>query len=171
MTQRSFVILFFAAVAGLIWGCSGAKHAEREFVWPDPPDTPRIKFLTTYQNESQFKSGLGKSLERLSGSSGSLSFARPFDVTGDNHGHIFVTDGVQGIFEIDQNTNDFKMIECKNCRFSLSAPRGIACDTSRIFVGLPRSARSSFSRMTAGFWILSANAVRCRIPSMSFSIP
>jgi hypothetical protein len=137
MSKQSLVFLFFTGIAALLQGCSGTKQAEREFVWPDPPDTARIKYLTTYKNEDQFKSGVGGALERLSGNKGSLSFARPFDVSGDNRGHIFVSDGVQGIFEIDQNANEFKMLECKNCKFSLAAPRGLACDSSRVFVGLP----------------------------------
>jgi sugar lactone lactonase YvrE len=58
-------------------------------------------------------------------------------VTGDNHGHIFVTDGVQGVFLIDENKNEFKLLSCPECRFPLTNPRGIACDTGRVYVGLP----------------------------------
>jgi len=129
--------MFFVVAAAIFGGCGGSKQVEKEYVWPDPPDTARIKYIATYKNEDQFKSGFGKSLERLGGGTGSLGFARPFDVTGDNHGHIFVSDGVQGVFEIDEIKNDFRLLECKKCNFSLAAPRGIACDTGRIFVGLP----------------------------------
>jgi hypothetical protein len=137
MIRLSIVLLFLISAATMFQGCGGSKEIEKEIVWPDPPDSARIKYVTTYKSEDQFTSGLGKSLEGLGGKKIWLGFARPFDVTGDNRGHIFISDALQGIFEIDQNKNEFKKLECKQCNFSLGAPRGLACDSGRVFVGLP----------------------------------
>jgi DNA-binding beta-propeller fold protein YncE len=93
--------------------------------------------VTTYKSEDQFKSGLTKTLANISGQKMWEGFARPFDVTGDNRGHIFVSDAIQGVLLIDENANDFKLLECKDCKFPISSPRGVACDSGKVYIGLP----------------------------------
>ncbi len=137
MKKFSIIVLCAVSLAFLFGGCGGSKQSEKAIVWPDPPDTARIKYIGTYRSEDQFKSSVGKSLEGLGGKNSWFSFSRPFDVTGDNHGHIFVTDAAQGIFMIDENKSEFSKIECKTCTFKTNNPRGIAADSNRIFVGLP----------------------------------
>jgi hypothetical protein len=137
MTKQLSIVSFFVTALLLLEGCGGSRQSEKAFVWPEPPDTARIKYVDTYKSEDQFKSGLGKTFSNLSGDKVSLGFGRPFDVTGDNRGHIFVSDATQGVFLIDENNKEFKLLTCKECKFPINTPRGIACDTDRIYVGLP----------------------------------
>lgn len=137
MRKPAIIAMCAVCVALLLAGCGGSQQSEKSLAWPDPPDTARIKYVGTYRSEDQFKSAVGKSLEGLGGKNSWLSFSRPFDVTGDNHGKIYVTDAAQGVFVINENTSEFTKLECKKCTFKMNNPRGIAADTARIYVGLP----------------------------------
>jgi hypothetical protein len=136
--KRVATLIIFAGALLALEGCGSSKEsAEKVPTWPNPPDPARITYVKTYRSDEDFKSGFSKTLESLGGERTALTFSRPFDVTGDNRGHIFVSDGLQGVIMIDENKSEYRKLVCKKCGFSTDQPRGIACDSSRVFVGYP----------------------------------
>jgi len=103
-----------------------------EYIWPTPPETPRIKWITQWSNEQDFK-GPDPLLTFFLGKESVNSLRRPTDVTADSAGNIYVADVEQAhIFVFD--------LEKKVLRFLgeglLVGPVGLAIDNKRgiIFV-------------------------------------
>jgi hypothetical protein len=98
-----------------------------EYVWPQPPEIPRIKLLGEWSSKEDF----GKPnplLTFLLGPEGRIKMRRATGVVTDSKGTIYATDAERAmIFVFDQ--------EGKTLRFlgegELSAPIGLAIDNTR----------------------------------------
>jgi DNA-binding beta-propeller fold protein YncE len=135
-------VLFHWAIAlsfalGLLNGCSSSNQGQKDLIWPDPPDKPRIKYLRTYRSEDDFGGNvLNKLTKSLAGANMKVSLSRPFDVCADGEGQIFVTDLQSGVIRIDEMKHEFTPLGEKS-RIPLINPRGIACAHGKLFIGLP----------------------------------
>lgn len=86
----------------LLAGCGASKDAQKDIVWPAPPDEPRIKYVKTYTSEDDFMSGFGKVVQAAAGKSAIYTLQRPFDVAADDSGNVYVTDMEQGLLVFDE---------------------------------------------------------------------
>src|SRR5271169_5628072 len=129
--------LFALFMLGLgIAGCSGSKQSEtNEFVWPSPPDEPRIKYVRTMLGSDDYISGLGAVTRALAGGSNAISLSNPFDLCTDGCGHVWVTDVAIGVLLFDDLKGEVTQLG-ELSKIPLDDPRGIACGNNKIFVGL-----------------------------------
>jgi len=135
-------MMFGLMLLGFGSGCSGSKEAqgEQRFVWPSPPDTPRIAYVRTYRGEEDFPNALSSVLGSLAGKTNVIKLARPFDVAVASEGPIYVTDAVQGVVKLDPVKKEATVLGEKSV-VDLKDPRGIACGHGKVFIGLAGSGR------------------------------
>lgn len=108
-------------------------------VWPPPPQKPRIKLLQVINGEGDVvvkaKRGF---LARLVGDrseEGFLRLRRPFALTGDRQGRLYVTDTyLRGVFVMDPAQRTFQVFAAES-EVRLRQPLGIAVDSQdRVWV-------------------------------------
>ena len=102
-----------------------------EYIWPPPPETPRIKWLTQWSDSQDLKKV--NPLDVIIGEAVLHVLFRPNGVVSDTAGNVYVADSqLHKIFVFD--------IEKQNLRFlgeeTLKVPIGLAIDNKRgiIFV-------------------------------------
>lgn len=103
ISLKNSVLLLLAAVF-LLGGCATEQPLQqRRYVWPRPPDQPRIEWLKSYYGENDFpKSGFTEFTESLFGKPAELTFLKPIDIKSNGKGLVYVTDIVMsGIFVFD----------------------------------------------------------------------
>ncbi|MDP2209554.1 MAG: 6-bladed beta-propeller [Bacteroidota bacterium] len=123
-------------LASLIIGCGVSKDTqkENEIVWPAPPDEPRVKYIKTLQSEDEFLSGFGKAAQIITGKTSDLRLMRPFDVTTDGKGKVFVSDMEQGLILFDEVNKKVVPLGAKST-LPLGRIVGIAFGNEKLFVG------------------------------------
>lgn len=123
----SLLFIISAIMLTGLTGCgSSAEGIKKDYVWPSPPDTARIRYVMSLSNERSIEGGGGPSwLEQLAGEESSLSLRKPYSVAVDNTGRVFVTDTELSailMFDFEKKTLE---------RFgSVSAPSSITVDSS-----------------------------------------
>lgn len=116
---------------------AGAPEVIR--VWPPPPQKPRIKLLQVIRGEGDVLVKKKKSLvSRLVGDrreEGFIHFRRPFGLTGDSRGRLYVTDTyLRGVFVLDPTERDFRVFAAAS-DVGFRQPLGIAVDSQdRVWV-------------------------------------
>ncbi len=116
-------------------GCGTGKQVDADIVWPSPPDEPRIRYVQSYYNEDQYKSGFSKITESIAGKEGRVQLQRPFDVCVDSAGDVIVSDIESGIVVFDEVNKEVRVLGEKSS-LELKRTLGIACSNEAIFVGL-----------------------------------
>jgi DNA-binding beta-propeller fold protein YncE len=98
--------MFLAGVPGQ---AVGQRPAEKDLVWPLPPESPKVRFVGQLSNEQDVGKKLGffaRLRNALSGTRGSvIGVQRPHDVQVDGGDRFFVSDGARGklvVFKTDQ---------------------------------------------------------------------
>ncbi len=103
MTKKSFVLFLFMVlgVALFATGCgsSSGSMANKRYIWPEPPDSPRVEYITTFRGESDFSGGISRMLGSITGSTGVNNFTRPYDICLGENGVYYVTDAVLGVMK------------------------------------------------------------------------
>ncbi len=126
--NRIFVLLILVImIAGCVTASSQSDQAMGEYVWPTPPETPRIKFVRQWYHKYDFGKP-NKFLNLLIGEERGIRLRRPAGVVSDLAGNVYVADSEHGvIFVFDQ--------EKKVLRFLgeglLSAPIGLAINNKK----------------------------------------
>ena len=134
MPQR-ILILFSTILLFLIFssGCAtapstpGGETPKGEYVWPNPPATARIKWLTQWSNRNDF-SKASEVLEFLIGKERAEKLRRPAGVVADSAGNIYVADSEMRmvfVFDIERKALNFLGMG------SLSGPVGLAIDNKQ----------------------------------------
>ena len=85
-------------------GCAtNMPQKTRRYVWPLPPDTPKIEWVKSYYGENDFpKSGFTVFVETVFGRVRPILFQKPIDIKSNGKGIVYVTDIVlSGIFVFD----------------------------------------------------------------------
>ena len=112
------------------------KKEEINLVWPLPPDKPRIKFLKIIRSTLDVGSETGFS-EALFGVENVVRFNKPYGVTVDKDGKIYVTD-IGRVFVFDLKNKEFDFIGDTPGVGQLKLPLGIAAsDTGHLYVADP----------------------------------
>jgi len=108
---KNCVFVIIAAVF-MIGGCATEQPLQqRRYVWPRPPEQPRIEWLKSYYGEHDFpKSGFEVFVETLFGKPAELTFMKPIDIKSNGKGLVYVTDIVLGgifVFDLQAQTKEF----------------------------------------------------------------
>ena len=106
MKLKLLVKTVLAAAAAVIFlsGCATEKmQTKRRYVWPRPPDPPKIEWIKSYYGEDDFpKSGFAVFVELLLGKAKTQQFLKPIDIKSNGKGVVYVTDITNpGIFVFD----------------------------------------------------------------------
>lgn len=126
---RVIAILLGAGLA--LWSGCAPQIVEPpvELVWPNPPETPRIRYVRTLSRVSEFGStGSRAWLESLFGEETSGTLAKPYGVATDREGRVYVTDSGQGIVWIFDEKNKKVSFLGDSGQGRLAQPIGIAVD-------------------------------------------
>lgn len=102
----SKAVLASLALAFIMSGCATEQvQTGRRYVWPRPPDSPRIEWLKSYYSQDDFpKSTWIRIVEILFGKDEPLAFDKPIDIKSDGKGKVFITDiSLAAIFVYDLN--------------------------------------------------------------------
>ncbi|TAK51075.1 MAG: 6-bladed beta-propeller [Bacteroidetes bacterium] len=137
------VLLFFGsalAFALLASGCGSSREMEsaRRYIWPEPPDSPRVEYINTLRGESDFSSGIGGFFNALSGGAVAIKFSRPFDICLAGEERYYVTDATNGVILYDTKKKTVEAIG-ERSTIDLKEPRGIAYAHGKLFIGLASS--------------------------------
>lgn len=96
--------LVLLALVFLLSGCATElQQSTKRYVWPRPPEQPKIEWLKSYYAQNDFpKSGFETFVEVLFGTPAATVFQKPIDIKSNGKGLIYVTDIVlSGIFVFD----------------------------------------------------------------------
>jgi DNA-binding beta-propeller fold protein YncE len=128
-----------AAAMLFAYGCGASRDAvgNSPYVWPQPPDDARVRYLRTYTSEADFPSALGGLTDLVGGKSGRIALLRPFDLVVDSSGRLYVSDVEQGIIVFDEKEKKVEVFG-EHSSIPLETPRGIAYGNGKIFLGLQK---------------------------------
>lgn len=137
---RIFLLLLVFSVSALLSGCiHTTKIHIPNLVWPLPPDSPRIKFISSFSSPEEINIRLPwyKKLHSvLTGKkSESILIQNPYGIWVDRKESIYVTDTVlSAVLQFNRETGRFKIIKLPGKR-TLISPIGITGDNNdRIYV-------------------------------------
>lgn len=83
----------FAIILALLAGCSASPQAPMRYLYPLPPEQPRIEWLGTFHSQNDFpKSDAQIAMEKIVGTPPLESFVGPYGIVADGEGKVFVTD-------------------------------------------------------------------------------
>src|SRR3990172_1252359 len=117
-----------------------APEKKEELVWPLPPEQPRIKFVQLYCCMNHYgKSGSEAFLETMFGTSSDISMSKPYGITTDKDGKVYVTDtGFGAVWVFDDKSKKVSFLGAGQLR----TPIGVAVDgKDRVFVSDARAQR------------------------------
>ena len=128
-TKCIIVLLVLLFLLSALTGCAnfGSRQSEDfsgEYIWPSPPETPRIKWLRNWKDRNDFGKP-SQILTFLMGAEPIERLRRPQAVVADTAGNIYAADSEQhGIFVFDQKNNVLRFLG----EGILGTPVGLAID-------------------------------------------
>lgn len=139
-TPRIFLLLFVFSASALMQNCiHTTKIHTPNLVWPLPPDSPRIKLISSFSSPEEINIRLPwyKKLHSvLTGKkSESIRIQNPYGIWVDRKKSIYVTDSVlRAVVQFNKETGQFKIIKLPDEK-SFISPIGITGDNKdRIYV-------------------------------------
>jgi DNA-binding beta-propeller fold protein YncE len=131
--RRRFTVrlTFLIIIITSLMGCGSApplpEKPTGDYVWPLPPATPRVKWVTQWSSRYDFGKP-SQTLEFLIGKERIERLRRPNGIVADNAGNVYVADSeIRVIFVFD--------VENKQLRFlgmgTVAGPIGLAMDNKR----------------------------------------
>lgn len=101
------VSVFLLAVSMIIGGCAAEQQQTRRYLWPRPPDAPKIEWLKSYYSQHSFpKSGFKTFMENVFGMEPALLFEKPIDIKSNGEGIVYIADiALPGIVVYDLNNS------------------------------------------------------------------
>jgi len=119
----------------------GKKHSGSlegtDLVWPLPPDPARVRFVRSWQGEDDFKKKSGRLRRLMLGPEREegLKLRKPYGVTTDAEGRVYVTDtGLGAVIVFDEKKREVRPLGLQS-QVRLVTPIGVAVDhLGRVFV-------------------------------------
>ncbi|HSO86724.1 MAG TPA: hypothetical protein VLQ91_09255 [Draconibacterium sp.] len=120
MNFRLIVFIFFF-VTGIVFfnSCSTTKHNSKKgktlVIYPAPPDTARIQYLTSYSSSTDVTGGQNKVMKTIFGEEGPKIISKPMGIE-INKNKIYICDidiGGLEIIDLEKNKFDFFVPEGK----------------------------------------------------------
>jgi DNA-binding beta-propeller fold protein YncE len=134
--RNKYINLLISFLLLALLGCASAPapsdNSAGEYVWPRPPETARVKWLSQWYGKNDFGSS-GQVMTFLIGDEKDERLRRPNGILADLEGNIYVADSEQRIiFVFDQKKKALRFLGFG----SLAGPVGLAIDSKRgiIFV-------------------------------------
>lgn len=109
------------------------REETSEYVWPLPPDEPKIRYLKSIWGDRDLEKTKG-AIDVFAGEEASNDLVKPYGITTDKEGRIFVTDTVRRlVFVFDEHKAKTTFIGLKDNTFKM--PVGVAVDlNNRVYV-------------------------------------
>jgi sugar lactone lactonase YvrE len=125
-TSRAPVLVCAAALAT---ACAHRTRDTKPIVWPDAPDTPRVRYLRTIQSAHDVQSsGWNAFLTVFVGGSTGVRIARPQGLAiSDDGNRLYVTDTVSGVILVDFEKHAMSKLSLEE---QVSNAFGVALDAS-----------------------------------------
>jgi sugar lactone lactonase YvrE len=78
----------------ILGGCATEKAvSKKRYVWPRPPDEPKIEWVKSYYSQHSFpKTGVESFLETIIGEAPAITFMKPIDIKSNGKGRVFIAD-------------------------------------------------------------------------------
>ncbi|OGQ80531.1 MAG: hypothetical protein A3F90_16715 [Deltaproteobacteria bacterium RIFCSPLOWO2_12_FULL_60_19] len=116
-------------VVVLLAGCAPqAVEKPVDMVWPNPPETPRIRYIRSLSQVDEFGRSGRSWLETLFGEDVSGAMSKPYGVATDQEGRVYVTDSGQGaVWVFDEKEKKVSFLGTSG-QGQLKQPIGIAVD-------------------------------------------
>lgn len=129
------MICFVKKMIGCLWivflatGCA-PRVVEKpvDLVWPNPPETPRIKYLRSFSHANEFGNSGWSLLEYFFGDETSGTMSKPYGVATDQDGKVYVADSGQGLVWIFDEKNKRVSFLGASGQGKLNQPIGVAVD-------------------------------------------
>ena len=110
-------------------GCASDKKKIPDLTWPPPPDIPRIRYIKSIYGTGDFeKSFFEKIGEWITGKKPELFLFKPYGVSVDRKGKIYIADSGHGrVLCLDLEEEEYKLFGDKG-RIKLRMPVGVFVD-------------------------------------------
>lgn len=111
-----FRYLALSALVVTICGCAETLPASKRYLWPRPPDRPRIEWLGAYASQLDLPTTAGRKFKNvIVGEDAPIPFVAPMDIKSDGKGRVFVADpGVPAIFVYDMSRKEVRLFPRKH---------------------------------------------------------
>ncbi len=120
-------LLGFMIILFLFSGCA-APPAKKRYVWPLPPDEPRIEYLGVYNNQKDIEVDNFLTTYVTGRDESPFFLQNPQMAAGDGQGRVFVTDlKLGGVFVFDFNSKNVTLLGGEGVGL-LGQPTGVAFD-------------------------------------------
>lgn len=133
MIKSTARVIRFCLLFALALSCATPPVEKKDFVWPLPPEQPRVRFIRAYCCFDDFgKKGTEAWVETLFGVQGSLGMSKPYAITTDKSGKVYVSDtGLRTVWVFDEKNQKVSFIG----QGALRTPTGLAVDAKgKLFV-------------------------------------
>lgn len=134
--SRRILLTLCLIMAGITAGCATTEKvedslkAESEIYWPKPPDAPRIRYVksVTGPEDLGIKKGFFRKLVEFFAGREEEGFAKPYGVTVDGAGRIYVSDSGDSSYHVLDPTDGKYLRVDQFKEEKLRSPIGIAVD-------------------------------------------
>ena len=130
---HSFKKILFCSGLLLLAGCA-PQVAEKpvDLVWPNPPETPRIRYLRSLSKTTEFGSSTSGLVQSLFGDDFGGIMAKPYGIATDSEGKVYVSDtGLNMVWVFDEKNKKVSFLGTSG-QGTLKTPIGIAVDARDI---------------------------------------
>ena len=121
-------ILFCSGL--LLLAACAPQVAEKpvDLVWPNPPETPRIRYIRSLSRTTEFGSSTSSLIQSLFGDQTGGTMAKPYGTATDSEGKVYVTDtGLNMVWVFDERNKKVNFLGTSG-QGALKTPIGIAVD-------------------------------------------
>lgn len=130
MRHAPLLLLLILAAAGCAGGADGIAPTEERAMYPPPPETPRIQYLTSFSTAEQFRGGEGGGvMDALLGEKQNLEILRPYGIAL-RDGKIYICDSrVDGLIVADMNDRSLRYHQPQG-RGTMKTPLNVCLDSA-----------------------------------------
>lgn len=124
-------LLFLMIALFFLAGCASAPpQATKRYVWPRPPDPPKIEWIKSYYSQNDFpKTGFAKTMEIFLGQERPIMFEKPIDIKSNGKGMVYVTDIILNAIVVYDLNNETVSLWRKSVDAIEVSPYYIALDS------------------------------------------